>query len=49
LEFAAAMPFMPKEAWQVAKTLAGVTKSEADQKIFEKLNHMRISGFKAAH
>jgi hypothetical protein len=49
LEFAAAMPFMPKEAWQVAKALAAITKSEADHDIFRKLDRMRMWGVEAAH
>ncbi len=50
LDFARSeMPFVPKEAWQVAKTLSEITSSAHDKEVFERLDRMRKTGNEAAH
>jgi len=49
-EFAQAqMPFVPKEAWQVAKMLAEITDSECDRQSFREIDLLRRSGNEAVH
>ena len=49
-EFAQAhMPFVPKEAWQVAKQLAEMTDSERDRQSFRDIDALRRSGNEAVH
>jgi|GraSoiStandDraft_4_1057263.scaffolds.fasta_scaffold170762_2 hypothetical protein len=48
LDFAqTSLPFVPKEAWQVAATLAKITKSAQDQRLFQELDRMRAGGTEA--
>jgi hypothetical protein len=43
------LPFLPKEAWQVAKMLSETTGSARDKEVFQNLDRMRRSGNEAAH
>src|SRR5262249_22958690 len=47
LSFADAMPFMPKEAWQLARWLAELTGTEVDRERFRALDHQRQAGTEA--
>jgi hypothetical protein len=38
------LPFWPKEAWQVAKSLSEITGSTADREMFQHLDLMRTGG-----
>ena len=50
IEFAQTeMPFIPKEAWQVAKTLSEVTGLAEDKEMFHNFDLMRKSGNEAVH
>ena len=50
LDFAhSKLPFVPKEAWQVAKMLAEITGSRRDQETFQSLDLMRKTGTEALH
>jgi hypothetical protein len=50
LDFArTSLPFVPKETWQVAKMLSGLTGTVEDAAGFEQLDRLRRSGLEAAH
>ncbi len=49
LGFASTMPFVPKEAWQIALELSQATGAPADIAAFEKLDEIRRSGTEALH
>jgi putative sugar O-methyltransferase len=50
LEFSRSeLPFVPKEAWQVAKMLSAITDSAQDRDVFCVLDSMRRTGVEAAH
>jgi hypothetical protein len=43
------LPFMPKEAWQVAKFLAERTGQDGDAALFTGLDRIRRNGIEALH
>jgi hypothetical protein len=49
LDFAQTLPFLPKEVWQVAKSLAELTGTGPDKQLFRELDLMRRSGIEALH
>ena len=50
LEFAQSyLPFVPKEAWQIAKTLSGMTGSAREREIFQNLDQIRKGGNEGGH
>jgi hypothetical protein len=48
-DFADAMPFVPKEAWQVARMLAELSGTAEDHERFQRLDRLRKSGIEARH